>query len=51
MTEFRVFVHDLLYETDRLLLQKLFFTRMISESLFNIDLTQVKNNVVDCRTE
>ena len=51
MPEFWAFVHGLLYKAERLLLQELLFTRMISRPIPTIDLIQIKDNVINHHTE
>ena len=50
MPEFRAFVHNLSYKVERLLLQELLFTCIVSGPILTIDLIQVKDNVIDRRT-
>jgi hypothetical protein len=47
MSEFRAFVHGLIYKTEHLLLGDLLFTCTISKLLPTINLVQIKDNVIN----
>ena len=50
MVEYRTFVHGLVHEVERLLLDELLFARTVTESIPTVNITQLKDNVLDDRT-